>query len=313
MPKNTPARSIDTPYTTDSNGGYITPGAGRTPQAGAGGTIAVGWLPNGHGRGIDADTLDGLHGAGYALLAHTHDERYALLAHTHDERYALLTHTHDERYALLTHTHDERYALLTHTHDGTGVTLALDDLTDVDAALPALGALLTWSGTTWEPIVPDPIVVPEVADDAIWNAKGDLAVGIGADSAARLGAGSNGQVLTADSTQTTGLKWATPAPALSLPTAQQTIPTNDSRYYYLCHWYNNLHVRFGEASSDSDLRIYCDGTLIYTSPGSGGNHNVNLDLSSVGLTVGAIYQLRLRASNDDVTEIFFVGESSSSL
>jgi microcystin-dependent protein len=41
--------------------------------------------------------------------------------------------------------------------------------------------------------------------------KGDLIAGSGTDKAARLGAGANGQVLTADSAETTGMKWATPA------------------------------------------------------------------------------------------------------
>lgn len=50
-----------------------------------------------------------------------------------------------------------------------------------------------------------------VATDTIWDAKGDLAVATGADAASRLAVGSNGQVLTADSTQSTGTKWATPA------------------------------------------------------------------------------------------------------
>lgn len=51
----------------------------------------------------------------------------------------------------------------------------------------------------------------DVATDVIWDAKGDVAVGTGADTADNLPVGSNGQVLTADSTQPTGVKWAAPA------------------------------------------------------------------------------------------------------
>ena len=41
------------------------------------------------------------------------------------------------------------------------------------------------------------------------DAKGDLIGGTGADAFARLAVGTNGQVLTADSAESTGLKWAT--------------------------------------------------------------------------------------------------------
>lgn len=50
-----------------------------------------------------------------------------------------------------------------------------------------------------------------VATDAIWDAKGDLAWGTGVNTASRLPIGTNGQVLTADSAEATGLKWSNPA------------------------------------------------------------------------------------------------------
>jgi hypothetical protein len=47
--------------------------------------------------------------------------------------------------------------------------------------------------------------------NAIVDAKGDLISATAADTPARLAVGTNNQVLTADSTTATGLKWATPA------------------------------------------------------------------------------------------------------
>lgn len=47
--------------------------------------------------------------------------------------------------------------------------------------------------------------------NAIVDAKGDLIAATAADTPARLAVGTNGQVLTADSTASTGIKWATPS------------------------------------------------------------------------------------------------------
>jgi len=46
---------------------------------------------------------------------------------------------------------------------------------------------------------------------SLFSAKGDLMVASAADTPAALSVGSNGQVLTADSTQPTGVKWAPPS------------------------------------------------------------------------------------------------------
>src|SRR5688500_9585204 len=72
----------------------------------------------------------------------------------------------------------------------------------------------------------------DVATDAIWDAKGDLAGGTGANTAAKLTVGANGTVLTADSGEATGLKWAAAAggsdwDATVTKSADQTV-TNDA-------------------------------------------------------------------------------------
>jgi hypothetical protein len=52
--------------------------------------------------------------------------------------------------------------------------------------------------------------------ETLIDAKGDLIAGSAADTPARIAVGSNNQVLTADSSTATGLKWATPASNLAV-------------------------------------------------------------------------------------------------
>jgi hypothetical protein len=56
---------------------------------------------------------------------------------------------------------------------------------------------------------PIPVVTNTMATAV--DAKGDLIVGTGADTFARLAVGTNGHTLVADSVEATGLKWAAPA------------------------------------------------------------------------------------------------------
>jgi hypothetical protein len=67
-------------------------------------------------------------------------------------------------------------------------------------------AVLTYSGAAWVGFDDSNAI-----QNAIVDAKGDLIGATAADTPARLAVGANDTVLTADSSQATGLKWATPA------------------------------------------------------------------------------------------------------
>jgi hypothetical protein len=83
--------------------------------------------------------------------------------------------------------------------DFTWVTDAAGDITGVTA-----GTGISGGGTSGT------VTVTNSMATAI-DAKGDLIGGTGADAFARLAVGANGTVLTADSAESTGLKWAAPA------------------------------------------------------------------------------------------------------
>jgi hypothetical protein len=87
---------------------------------------------------------------------------------------------------------------------------ALNDLSNVSAATPSDNDVLVFdtATSTWVAEAPAASGIAETLLDA----KGDLIVASAADTAARLAVGgTNGHVLTVDSTETLGVKWAAPA------------------------------------------------------------------------------------------------------
>lgn len=101
-----------------------------------------------------------------------------------------------------------------------------------------------------------------VATDAIWDAKGDLAVGTGADTAAKLTAGTNGQVLQADSGESSGLKWVDHPGRAALLAAE--ITADSPMAYWKCDETSGTTLDNAQGTAAYDLTLSGTYTLSYT-------------------------------------------------
>jgi hypothetical protein len=123
-----------------------------------------------------------------------------------------------------------------------------------------------YDGAAWVDITADSIA------KGLIDAKGDLIVGTADNTPARLGVGSNGQVLTADSTASTGLAWAaapgggalvlitTSSPSNAASASFDNVFTSTYRHYFVQTMLSgagaNLMWRFRASGSDNTTTNY---------------------------------------------------------
>jgi hypothetical protein len=99
--------------------------------------------------------------------------------------------------------------------------------------------------------------------NSIVDAKGDLIGATANDTPARLAVGTNGQVLTADSTAATGLKWGTAASGLTLISATACSAVSSQAVTSFSSTYENYRlivVGDGTANGYLQLRLRASGT-----------------------------------------------------
>ena len=96
---------------------------------------------------------------------------------------------------------------------------------------------------------------------SIVDAKGDLVVGTAADTVGRLGVGTNGQYLSADSTAGTGLSWVTPAAGYSAPTIGSTSITSGATVTTIAGLTLTAPTLTGTVTASGDITLSASGAF----------------------------------------------------
>lgn len=131
----------------------------------------------------------------------------------------------------------------------------------------------------------------------IIDAKGDLIAGTASDTVARLAIGSNGQVLTADSTASTGIKWSTPVSG-SITWTQRANLASGQGFGDLAYNGTNLWVAIGSAGT---LLTSSDG-ITWTARTSGfGAQGINGIAYGGGVWVAVGNNATISSSSDGIT------------
>jgi len=158
------------------------------------------------------------------------------------------------------------------------------------------------------------IAVDDAILKSIVDAKGDLIAGTGADAVARVALGSNDQVLTADSTQTAGVKWATPASGLPTQTGNsgKYLTTNGSAASWAAA-VSTLDLTFSAKTADYTFIAGDVNKLITMSSSSATTFTVPNGIFTAGqqINVQSIGSGLVQIRNDGTTVLTSTGFTST--
>ena len=104
--------------------------------------------------------------------------------------------------------------------------------------------------------------------NAIVDAKGDLIAATAADTPARLAVGTNGHILTADSTTATGIKWAAPAASASGLTLISATAVSAASAVNIDGCFTSTYTNYRIIYSGTSNAGYTNVALLYRTSGT---------------------------------------------